>query len=171
MNIDILTIKNNNNNSDSDLIKLLLADLTNVNINSKKYQDHIENYNFEYDDHVSNKNIIYWEKFIVNEKDTIEKLINNIFLDDIKKILINLDDVVISEKLYDSYIIHYTDNYYYVLYYNRCLLELFINKVNDEKFLKIMNDHFNLFASWLIKELNPKSNTIFGSIYNEIKFK
>ena len=44
-------------------------------------------------------------------------------------------------------------------------MELFINKVNDEKFLKIMNDHFNLFASWLIKELNPKSNTIFGSIY------
>jgi hypothetical protein len=157
--MNIFTINPNNKKTNSDLMQLLFANFDNISIKSKIYTDHIENLEDELSENIDKNEILYFKKLQI--KSDLEKEINNLYLNDMTEFL--NDGKIVGEKLYESHVIKYTKNYSYLLYYNKALLDALLS--NYQKYNKLCDNNFNLIASWLIKDLNPRNDVVFGNVF------
>jgi hypothetical protein len=152
----ILTIVPNDKDMDNDFINLIIGDTNNITLDN--FNKHMETFNFELENCLSSNEIIYYREF--NYDDTLENQINEIYIDNIKS-KVNISKI--DDKIYSSSVIKYTDDYYIVAYFNNCLLDIYLNvdlnKLHDPK------KEFNLLGSIMMRELNIKSNTLFGEIF------
>lgn len=153
---NILTITPNNKDMDNDFIKLIISDTNNMSL--EVFEKHMETFKFELDNCLDNKEVIFNKQF--SYEDTLENQINNLYLDNIKE-KINIGKF--NENIYGSSVLKYTNDYYIIVYFNNGLLDIYLNSELSK--LHNPNKEFNLLGSILMRELNLKSNTLFGEIY------
>ena len=153
---NILTIIPNNKDMNNDFINLITTYTNNNPLD--KFNEYFETFKFELDNCLSSKEVIYFKEF--KYEDTLENQINNLFIENIKN-KVNVSKI--DNSIYSSAVLKYTNEYYIVVYFNNYLLNIYLNdelcKINDP------NKEFNLLGSILMRELNIKSNTLFGEIF------
>ena len=153
--MNILTIKSNNVNNNNDLINLIKNDIN--NFTEDKFDNFYDEFKDELENCMINKEIIYFHEF--NNEIDLNKQIEEIYINEIKDII----DINKIDNIYSSHILKYTKDYYYVLYYNNGLLNLYLTDYMTNKYNK--EEKYNYLASLLLREFNYKSNVIFGDVF------